>query len=125
MQKQTNNIQKEPEVKTQDLEGLLEQREKLVHMRDEIDASLKVISEELVIYLDEQKLKGTIIGDWTVSKATRLSFKTPLDWASQHGATKLAVDNSKLKALYQKGVEVPEVNITNYVLIKQVDKSDS
>ena len=104
-----------------ELTELLDKKMELGHQLEEVQAGLKVISDEILSRLDAEKLSGMVVNDYSISKATRYSFKTPLEWCVLHGAVKQAPDSKILKEILLSGVDVPESNKTEYVLVKQIE----
>lgn len=87
---------------------------------DEIMATLVMIREELMHRLNEEKKDGEVIGDYQISKRKRISFKTKLEEAEEFGAVKQAPDTKKLRALYNKGIKIPGVNVTEYLSVRRL-----
>ena len=79
------------------------------------------------ILLDKIEGSGEVVGHYTVSIAQRMSYfpglktKEKLEKARGLGAIKEAVDNSALKKLWTKGVEVPHT-ATRYVIVKEIQE---
>jgi hypothetical protein len=130
--KDTIQAQNTPQIKPQgqiDLsqstwEELLKLREKLSFALENAEAGLKEISAIMLEMLQKEKINGKIVGDWSISKATRLSFTTPIEKAQELGAVKTSIDQAKLKALFQKGiVPVEDMKKTEYVLVREVVKN--
>jgi hypothetical protein len=66
-----------------------------------------------------QRRKSSIVGDRSVQVVERLSFsKVPLEFAKKFRAIKKVVDGDVLRPLYKKGVAIPDVTTTQYVLVK-------
>ena len=105
-------------------EEILKHREVLAYAKEQMEAAMKVYSDELLIRLKEENISGKVVGNKSISKATRLSFKTTLDEARTLGAIKEAIDSEILKKLYYSKVNVPGVNITEYVMVKDVVKKE-
>lgn len=99
-------------------EGLLNLWEATSIMADELSNQLAAIKAEL-----EAKIEGNgeIIGKFAVTRAKRYSFDVDLEQAREFGATKEVVDQSGLRALHNKGIEIPH-KITEYLMIKEVVK---
>jgi hypothetical protein len=87
--------------------------------QEEIEATIKVIKDELAGRMDTN---GEIIGNYSVVKAKRVNFDVTLEQAQELGAVKQAIDTSALKKLYDKGIEIAHT-ITEYIMIKPVTKS--
>lgn len=106
-------------------------KEELINKLDELNianedlmASMVMIRTEIMARLDDEKKDGELIGDYSVSKTKRVTFKTSVEQAEELGAVKKAVDTTKLKKLYDKGVEVPGTNITVYLSIRKIIKNE-
>ncbi len=97
-------------------EQLVELYANTLHEQEDIEATIKVIKDELVTRMDTN---GEIIGDYSLTKAKRINFKVTLDEAKELGAVKPAIDNTILKQLYDKGIEIAH-EVTEYLLIKAV-----
>jgi hypothetical protein len=68
---------------------------------------------------------GTIVGEFSVVRAKRPSFsKVTMDTAREFGAVKESIDTDKLSKLMKKGIEVPGVTFTEYVLVNSLTKSE-
>lgn len=66
---------------------------------------------------------GEIIGDYSVTKRTRISFgSTTIKQARDLGAIKEGKDTKALRRLHDGGVEVPGVKVTNYIMVREVSK---
>lgn len=105
-------------------EDLLLLREKYNAEKENIDAALSVISHECLERLQQEKVNGKVVGNYSISKSTRYGFDTTLAEAQELGATKLVVDASALKAIHLGGkVTVPGVKKTEYVMIREVVRS--
>lgn len=105
-------------------EELLVEREKADLMIEQLEAAKAMYSEELMDRLNADKATGIVVGDKSVTIVKRYSFKTPISYAQELGATKLVIDSEKLKALVLKGISVPETKISKYILVKTI-KGDS
>jgi hypothetical protein len=105
------------------LEELLDYRENFNHELENIAAAIQVINGELLERLKSKKLSGTVVGNRTITKASRINFKVDLETAKELGAIKEAIDNAKLKKLYIKGVDLPHT-VTEYVLVKEIKKDE-
>jgi hypothetical protein len=105
------------------IEDVLKRREELGYLLDDIKGEISVLNDEILIKLNEKKLNGMIVEDFQISKARRFSFtETPLSYAKEMGAIKESIDNTKLKALATKGVEVPGMNLSEYVIVRKIEE---
>ena len=104
-------------------EDLLELREKVMMQKEELEATVKVLSEEFLHRLAEEKLSGKVVGNYSISKAVRYGFETTLEQATELGATKTVVDPTALKKLMQKGIIIPGVKKTEYCMVRTVEKN--
>jgi threonine dehydrogenase-like Zn-dependent dehydrogenase len=107
-------------------EELLSQREHLNHIVEEYEAGLKVLSDEFLFRLNEQKINGTVVGNYSISKSVRYGFDTTFDEAKELGAIKPTIDQAALKALHLGGkVSVPGVRKTEFVTVREVVKNEN
>ena len=107
-------------------------KEKLIEKLDEFNvaneetmACLVMIREELLNRLEEEKKDGERIGEYSVTKAKRISFKTSFEEAKDLGAVKEAVDTGKLRVLHNKGVKVPGTSITIYLSVRRLSQDEA
>src|SRR5438128_2731736 len=125
MKTQTQPIeQNELDLSQYSWDSLLAYREKLNADKEEAEAALKVINDELLIKLAEEKLSGKIVGQWSISKATRISFDISIPEARVFGAVKETIDQAVLKKLKAKGIEIPNEKRTEYVLVREVARHE-
>ena len=89
-------------------------------MTEEIDPQKKAIKDLLWEAIEGS---GEVIGKHAVTKAKRINFQVKLEQAKELGAVKEAVDNSALKSLYNKGIDIPH-SVTEYILIKEIIKKN-
>lgn len=100
-------------------ESLLDRREELNKIIADASEQLSSINDELMVRVLREESNKLIVGDHTVSLVKRLSFKdVPLEIAKKFRAVKKVVDPSVLKPLYEKGVKIPNVAISEYILVK-------
>lgn len=92
---------------------------------DQLMAEMVIIREEILHRLEEEKKDGELIGEYSVTKAKRINFKTSLEEAEEFGAVKKAVDTAVLKKLHDKGVKVPGVNITIYLSVRRLKQEEA
>ena len=106
------------------IEKLLEARLKADQQIEELEASISVINAEMIARLDEAQEKAKVVGDYTVTKVTRLNFKPTIDQARELAATKTVeqIDTQALKRLHESGVEIPNTSVTTFVMVKPVEQ---
>lgn len=107
-----------------DIAELVENYAKLQYQKEEVEAAEKMIKEALMEHLDKMKIDSQLVGDWSISRARRVSFKTELEMARSLGAIKEAIDEPKLRQLDKAGVEIPGKNVTVYLLIRNISHKD-
>lgn len=101
------------------LPSLLAKRDELKALIAEADAIVKTIDEELLIKVSKTEEKKIMVGKRSIQLIERLSFsKVPLEFAKKFRAVKKVVDGDVLRPLYKKGVAIPDVTTTQYVLVK-------
>lgn len=105
-------------------EDLLLQREKINLQLEQLEAAQKILSGEMLDRLNLEKISGKVVESWSISKATRISFDLSVEDARAYGAIKETVDQSVLKKLKNSGVEIPNEKRTEYVLVREVAKSE-
>lgn len=104
-------------------EQLMNRRETTEAVLDNLKAEMQVISDECLYRLQEEKTNGKIVGDYTISKKKDYSFSdTPLEWAKEMGAVSETKDRTKLRALYEKGIQVPGAKFSEGVMIRRINK---
>jgi len=103
-------------------EDILDMLSRANNALEQVEAYISVLKDELRIRLDEEQLSGKAVGNWGISKATRLSFKTTLEEAQALAATKEVPDPAKLKKLLAAGVAVPGVSKSEYIMVRQIEK---
>ena len=87
---------------------------------DQTMAELVMIRQELLARLEEEKKDGEIIKDYAISKRKRVTFKTTTEEAEKYGAVKKAIDPKILRSLYNRGIKVPGVVVTEYLSIRKI-----
>ena len=103
---------------------LVNRIELLNYKNDELVDEMSTIRFELLSRLEEEKKDGEVIGNYSVARTKRVTFKTTLEQAEELGAVKKAVDSSVLRGLHNKGIKVPGVSETTYLSMRKltVDK---
>jgi hypothetical protein len=84
----------------------------------EFIAAKDVISEEII---SRMKSNQELAGDIILNKCVRRTPDITLEWATEMGATKLAIDNDKIKELKKSGIKIPEKEGRPYLLISKVE----
>jgi len=92
---------------------------------EETMASMVMIREEILHRLDDEKKDGELVGEYSLTKAKRVSFKTTLDQAQEFGAVKQAVDSGVLRKLYNKGIKIPGVEISTYLSVRRLAQEEA
>lgn len=105
-------------------ENLIEKLQEFNLQEEQIMASLVMIREELLHRLEEEKKDGELIGEYSVTKASRISFKTTLEQALELGAVKQAVDSEALRKLHNKGIKVPGTSVTIYLSVRRLKQDE-
>ena len=106
-------------------EELIEKLQVFNLEEEQVMASMVMIREEILARLEEEKKDGELIGEYSVTKAKRVNFKTSLEEAQEFGAVKQSVDTTVLKRLYDKGVKVPGVSITTYLSVRRLSQKET
>ena len=105
-------------------EVLIAMLQKFNDVYDEMMANMVMIREELLHRLEEEKIDGCLIGEYSVKRAKRVSFKTSLEEAEVLGAVKKAVDPDVLRKLRNKGIEIPGVQETTYLSVRRLEQNE-
>lgn len=105
-----------------DMVGLCVAHENLTERLDDLDATKKVIRDEIESRMTED---SEIHGDYSMSKVKRISWRAKPDEVRDLGAVKEAVDSAKLTKLYKTGAKLPvEPTFIEFVQIKKLEKTD-
>lgn len=107
------------------LEKLLSTRQEFALAKEQMEAGMAVINEELLARLTKEKVTAKVVEGFTVSRVTRISFATTLAQAKELGAVKEAVDNDALKKLHYSGVIVPATKTSEYVTVRNLEAKDA
>ena len=105
-------------------EDLIEKLQEFNLENEQVMASMVMIRSEILDRLEEEKKDGELIGEYSVTKAKRVTFKTSLEEAEELGAVKKAVDTSALRKIHNKGGKVPGVKITVYLSVRRLKQFD-
>ena len=117
---------KPEQISTSSNEDLVRFYEHLLAVQEDAENGISVVKDELFDRLKKDKVDAKIINDYVVSAETRISFKPPLELAKERCAVKTALDNTALKELYNKEIEVPNTVVTHYIIIRhREDKNDN
>ena len=103
---------------------LLVKREALLQFIENLEAAKAALSEEFMARLQQEKISGKVVGNWSISKATRITFKLTVDQAREFGAVKESVDQTVLKNAYFNGAQVPGMQKTEYPIVREVEKKN-
>ena len=106
----------------EELIGLLASRNEVY---DQTMAEMVMIREEVLTRLKEAKKDGELIGEYSVTKAKRITFKTKLEEAEELGAVKTVPDTSILRKLYNKGIKVPGSKVTVYLSVRRLSQDEA
>lgn len=100
-------------------ENLLAKREELNSILTEAKQTLDKINEELMVRVAKEEDGRLTVGEQTVQIVNRTSFtNVPLDFARPLMAVREVIDPTVLKPLYNKGVTIPGVTFSAYILVK-------
>jgi len=105
-------------------ESLIQELETYNILNEDNMTCMVMIREELLHRLEEEKKDGELIGEYSVTKASRINFKTTLEQAKEFGAVKEAVDTTALRRLHQKGIKVPGTEITVYLSVRRLNQEE-
>jgi hypothetical protein len=112
------------EIQSGDMQFLLNYYLQLGQELEELQASISVIKDEMIVRLDAEGTKGKVVGEYAVTKVTRVNFRPTLEQARELAATKTveSVDTQALKRLHDQGVEIPNTTTTSFVMVKPLEK---
>jgi hypothetical protein len=101
-------------------EQIVIEYDKIRFQEEEIASTKKVLQEEII---SRMKRDSEIVGNYIVTKVKKYKFDMEIDKARDLGITKIVpekeeIDQSKAKALWAKGVELPHT-IIFYPLVKE------
>ena len=105
-------------------EKLIEKLEAFNIKYDEAMQNMVMIRQEILTRLEEEKKDGELIGEYSVTKAKRVNFKTTLEQAQELGAIKQAVDTAVLRKLDSKGIKIPGKEITVYLSVRRISQDE-
>lgn len=113
-------MDKKVEEKQASMEELLDSYLKAMHEQEQLEAAISVIKDEMIQRLDSEKVKGKVVGEYTVTKVTRVNFKPTIEQARELAATKTveSIDTQALKRLHDQGIEIPNTTTTSFVMVK-------
>lgn len=105
-------------------EKLVGMAEKLLSEKDNIESAISVIRTELLERLKAQKIDGKRVGKYALAIQKRTTFSdVPLSFAKEVGAVTEAVDTSKLRELFAKGVKVPSAKTTEFLSMREINET--
>ena len=99
---------------------LMDQYIKACYQEEQAVAEKMEIREEFKKRLTKAKLNSNVVGDYSILKYKKITFKTELAEAEVLGAVKKTKDTKVLRSLYDKGVKVPGVVESVQVAIRRV-----
>ena len=100
---------------------LVEARDSIDQQINQLEAAKKVITDELVDRLKQEKVTGKIVGQFQISRTKRFSFPdVTLEQAKELGAVSETINQTMLKTLWTKGVQLP-VKETEYLTFRRKD----
>jgi uncharacterized protein YfeS len=93
---------------------------------DEKFTEMVMIREELLARLKEEKKDGELVGEFSIARATRITFKTTLEQAKELGAVVEVpkVNTKALRKLHDSKVKVPGVDIKVYLSVRRISQSE-
>jgi len=106
-------------------EKLIDKLQEFNLQEEQVMASMVMIRTEILARLEEEKIDGCLVGEYSVTKAKRVSFKTSLEEAQELGAIKQAVDINTLRKLHNKGIKVPGTSITIYLSVRRISQDEA
>ena len=106
-------------------EKLIDKLQEFNLQEEQVMASMVMIRTEILARLEEEKIDGCLVGEYSVTKAKRVSFKTSLEEAQNYGAIKSVIDTDILRKLYNKGVKIPGVNIVYYLSVRRLSQEEN
>lgn len=108
----------------QGFDQLLDSYLKALQQQEELEAAISVIKDEMITRLDAEKVKGKVVGGYSVTKVTRVNFRPTIEQARELAATKIveSLDTAALKRLHDEGVEIPNTSVTTFVSVKPLEK---
>lgn len=112
------------EIITMTKEELVNNLAQLNIEEEQLMANMVEIRNELLRRLEEENKDGEVVGEYTISKTKRVSFKTTIEQAQELGAVKPAVDTQMLKKMHDKGIEVPGTSVTVYLSMRRLNKKE-
>ncbi len=102
-------------------ENLVNKRQEIKEIIENAQTLLDEVNGELYIRVSKTSEHKLILDSNVISIVTRTSFiNVPLDFAKRFRAVKKVVDSSVLKPLYDRGVNIPNVETSSYIKIQEV-----
>lgn len=109
------------DIKTMELMQLVKDAVKIRIMKEEADAALSVINDELRDRLVKMKITGMKVDGHFLSTVKRISVTdVAFSKAKELGATKVVADGEKLRKLYQAGIKIRGVRVNTFIQIREV-----
>lgn len=107
-------------------EKLVEKLWKFNDKYDDAMASMVMIREEILARFEEENKDGELIGEYELSKRTRINIKTPIEKARELGATKReeVIDRPKLTSMHKSGAKIEGVTETIYLSVRRTKQEE-
>lgn len=91
----------------------------------EWEANATMVRQELLDRLEKENKDAELVGEYSLTKSKRVTFKTTLEEAQVLGAVKPAVDTTTLRKLYNKGIKIPNVEVTTYLSVRRLSQNEN
>ena len=117
------SIPTNPDLTVCDKAALVELFQQAAALKEEAEATIEVVKDELITRLKAEKKDGDIINQIAVQIIKVIRFKTSVDQAREFGATvsKETVDSKVLRRLFDQGIEIPGASNTEYLKVQQLE----
>lgn len=106
-------------------EQIIDQIQKSKQAIDDLVAAQTELKKELIERLKEQNRKGKIVGNYGLTFVSFPDFRSvKVETAKELACTKTVVqsDSTKLKKLYEAGVEIDGVKMVEQLRISEIEK---
>lgn len=112
-------IQPDTDLATLSKEDLVTAYTQILAVEEEIGATKEIVREEIMSRMEHD---AEVVGDYSITKAKRYSFKTPIEEAKALGAIKTVeqLDTKVLKQLVLSGVAITGMEQKEYIIIKNI-----
>ncbi len=107
-------------------EKLIDKLQALNLQEEQRMASMVMIREEILARFKEEKINGEVIGEFSVTKSQRITFKTTIEEAGELGAVIQApkINTKTLRQLHDSGAKVPGVQKKIYLSVRRLSQSE-